>query len=167
MNAFRRRLMAMQKKDSIDWDYEWSYLSGEMPNDERFIKNMTSNVYLTEDGLKFDEKNAYMTLSNYNKILLYLKLNSQYKTGNASRGFTITLYNDNIGDKNKEIGIIFNGVTKNVQQNAGPSKIFGQFEFGEDCVLQLYIDFNDDWGIMQNSYAIYNNNNKQSLQNYK
>lgn len=157
----------MQNTEEIDWDYEWSYTSGELPSDERFIKSMTSNISLTEDGLNFDGPNAIMSLPNHNKIALYLKLNSQYKTKNINRGFTISLYNDNIGDKNKEVQIVFNGVNGNVQQMAGPQKIFGKFEFGEDCILQLYIDFSDDWNVMQNSYCIYNNGDKQSLQNYQ
>ena len=51
MSAFRRRLMTMQKKDSIDWDYEWSYLSGELPSDERFIETASGDISITENGV--------------------------------------------------------------------------------------------------------------------
>ena len=99
MSVFRRRLMAMQKKDSIDWDYEWSYLSGQLPQNERFIKSITDNVYLTDEGLKFDGKNAFLNLQNHNRISVYFKCNINYITGNNTRGFSICLYNDNIGDE--------------------------------------------------------------------
>ena len=168
MSAFRRRLMAMQKKDSIDWDYEWSYLSGELPSDERFIKSNTGNVYLTEEGLKFDGINAILQLQNHNRIALYIKANIQYKTENASRGFMITLHGDTSSDDtNKEFEVIFDGVNREVKQNAGPVKKFGEYNFGEDCTLLIYIDFHDEWEVMQNTYIIYNGGEKQSAQNFK
>ena len=80
----------------------------------------------------------------------------------------ITLHGDRTNtDTDKEFEVIFSGVNRNVKQNAGPSKSFGKYNFGEDCTLLIYIDFNDDWNVMQNSYLIYNNGEKQSLQNYK
>lgn len=156
----------MQKKDSIDWDYEWSYLSGEMPSDERFIKSITDNVYLTEEGLKFDEKNAFLNLQNHNRISVYFKCNINYITGNASRGFSICLYNDNIGDKYKEIEVVFDGVNNNVTLTAGPNQRFGIYELGKDVDFQIHADFNDEWGNMDNSYALYGGE-KFKLKDYK
>ena len=166
MSVFRRRLMAMQKKDSIDWDYEWSYLSGQLPQDERFIKSIKDNVYLTDEGLKFDGKNAFLNLQNHNRISVYFKCNINYITGNNTRGFSICLYNDNIGDKNKEIEVLFDGVNNNVTLTAGPNQRFGNYELGKDVDFQIHADFNDEWNNMNNSYALYGGE-KFKLKDYK
>ena len=167
MSAFRRRLMMMQSRPLItDWDYEWSYTSGQLPQDERFIKSVTDNVYLTDEGLKFDGINAVLNLQNHNRISVYFKCNINYKTGNASRGFSICLYNDNIGDKNKEVEAVFEGLRNKVVLTAGIDQTLGNYEFGKDVDLQIHVDFNDEWDNMDNSYALYGGE-KFKLKKYK
>ena len=157
----------MQSRPLItDWDYEWSYTSGQLPQDERFIKSVTDNVYLTDEGLKFDGINAVLNLQNHNRISVYFKCNINYKTGNASRGFSICLYNDNIGDKNKEVEAVFEGLRNKVVLTAGIDQTLGNYEFGKDVDLQIHVDFNDEWDNMDNSYALYGGE-KFKLKNYK
>lgn len=98
MSAFRRRLMAMQKKDSIDWDYEWSYLSGEMPNDERFIKNINGGE-MTDMGMKFVGYNEEVVLFDKNKFHLYVKFvcdfpNYKGPSSPIIKGFSIVAHSD-------------------------------------------------------------------------
>lgn len=97
MSAFRRRLMAMQKKDNIDWDYEWSYLSGELPNDERFIKEVIDGE-ITDRGLKFTGYNEEVVLFDRDKFHLYVKFVCDFPnyvgpSSPISKGFSIVAYN--------------------------------------------------------------------------
>ena len=159
--------MGMQGKPaSIDWDYEWSYLSGQPPQDERFIKSISDNVYLTDEGLKFDGVNAFLNLQNHNRISVYFKCNINYITENRTKGFSILLYNDNIGDKYKEIEVLFDGVDNNVILTAGPNQVFGNYELGKDVDFQIHADFNDEWSNMDNSYVLYGGE-KFKLKDYK
>lgn len=150
MSAFRRRLIMMQSSPLItDWDYEWSYLSGQLPQDERFIESMTDNIYLTEEGLKFDGKNTKMELVDHDKILFYMKLISEYRTGNSSRGFNI-IFHGKTNDIEKEA--LFNGLDNRFYSVAETSNTtFGTFEFGELLDFTLYCDFMD----LNNCYVDY------------
>ena len=149
MGRLRRRLLSAQSRPLItDWDYEWSYLSGQLPQDERFIKSMTDNVYLTDDGLKFDGIDAKMTLADHDRIALHVKLNVNYTTGNFSRGFSVCLYGGNNEDGNPmESEYLFSGSsTKKFQDIGGNNNInniYGTYKPGVDTEATIYIEFPD------------------------
>ena len=146
MGRFRRRLMMQSRALITDWDYEWSYLSGQPPQDERFIRSMTDNVYLTEEGLKFDGIDAKMTLADHDRIALYIKLNINYNTGNNSRGFSVCFYGGNDDDGHPmENEYLFSCGSNRWFQDTGNNnnKNYGTYDPGVDTEATIYIEFPD------------------------
>ena len=140
--------MAMQgKPDNTDWDYEWSYLSGQLPQDERFIKSVTGNVYLTDEGLKFDGANGAISLVDYPRIMCYAKLSLFSLDATRDQGFYIAFFS-----LKREKEIICSGIKKVTSYGEIPTKYFGEFEFGKDFEILYNADLLD----IYNTYVVCN-----------
>lgn len=151
----------MQPRPAItDWDYEWSYLSGELPQDERFIIGKTDNVYMTEEGLKFDGAAASLWLEDHNKIMLYIKLVIYYITGNSTRGYSVVLFGGQNDGTKLESEYLFTCKDETLSRRfmdigaMVPSKnnTYGNYTYGVETDATVFMDFSD----FTKGFVIYN-----------
>ena len=141
------------KPDNTDWDYEWSYLSGQLPQDERFIKSMTGNVYLTEDGLKFDGSYGTISLVDYSRIMCYAKLAIFSLDATRDQGFSFAFCF--LGSEKE---IICCGINRVTTYGEIPTQYFGDFELGKDFEILYNADLLD----IYNTYIVCNGEKTES-----
>lgn len=155
MSAFRRRLMAMQKKDSIDWDYEWSYLSGELPSDERFIETASGDISITENGMKLGV-GANLNLNDIARVICFIKFQTSFDSINRDRGLMFVFTNS---ENTFEKKFILAGSANNyrIATHAEiPTSYIGSYEDNVDIDLLFYMDLDNP----QNIYVEYQNDKK-------
>lgn len=155
MSAFRRRLMAMQKKDSIDWDYEWSYLSGELPSDERFIETASGDISITENGMKLGV-GANLNLNDIARVICFIKFQTSFDSINRDRGLVFVFTNS---ENTFEKKFILTGSANNyrIATHAEiPTSYIGSYEDNVDIDLLFYMDLDNP----QNIYVEYHNDKK-------
>lgn len=86
----------MQNPEEIDWDYEWTYTSGELPQNDNLFKSINSNISFDDNGLLLPLTGIIFDLVDKQKALYYIEFTPNYNTINLNdkntNGFMLNFY---------------------------------------------------------------------------